>query len=93
MSIYNMNNSLLYSSLDNVVRQGLSLMNNSLTESRYQLWEDFSKEMIQSATNGTGYNLYANYLSLLLTVRTANLTPYQKLNHCLKYLLEVMKAL
>jgi hypothetical protein len=87
------NEVLLLRSLNQVVEQGLPMMTDSLTESQYKLWEDYSKEVIQLATKDTGLQLYVNYLQLILNLSGKKLTPFQRLHYCLKYILEVMKVI
>jgi len=96
-SVYNQgyNKEYVFTTLNKIIEQGLSMMNrnNPLEERQFQMWIEFSREMIQLATKDTSLNLYANYMSIILTMYNTKLSAEEKLLYCIKYLLEVMKSL
>jgi hypothetical protein len=94
--VYNQgyNKEYVFTTLTKVIEQGLTMMNNnSFGEQQFQTWLEFSKEMVQLVTKDTSLNLYANYMSIILTMYNTNLSPQQKTLYCVKYLLEIMKSL
>jgi len=89
----NHNQTIMLQALRSVIDKGMPLMTDDLTETMLSIWLEFSKEMLKMATKDSNATIYINYLQILLTVHSTNLTPYQKLYHCLQYLLEIMKTI
>jgi len=86
------NQILMQQALGTVIDKGMPLMINDLSEEQLSIWLDFSKEMLRVTAKDTASYVYINYLQLILTLMSTKLTPYQKLYHCLQYLLEIMKV-
>ena len=89
----NYNQTIMLQALRSVIDKGMPLMTDDLTETMLSTWLEFSKEMLKIATKDVNTTIYINYLQVLLTVHSTKLTPYQKLYHCLQYLLEIMKTI
>ena len=85
-------NALIFRALSSIVDEGMPLVIDDLTETLLSTWLEYSKEMLKIATKDANTTIYINYLQLLLTLHSANLTPYQKLYYCLQYLLEIQKV-
>jgi len=86
------NGAFIQQTLQTVIDKGMPLMTNDLSDSLFTTWVDFTKEMLRIATKDEATSIYLNYLQLLLTLHSTKLTPYQKLYHCLQYLLEITKV-
>jgi hypothetical protein len=84
---------VVYETLNQAIEKGLSMLNGFIDERQYQIWVDYSKEIIQITTRNTNLNLYANYLSIILTLYNANMSPNDKLMYCVKWLVDVMKEI
>ena len=89
----NHHQTIMLQALRSVIEKGMPLMTDDLAETTFSIWLEFSKEMLKIATKDSNATIYINYLQILLTVHNTNLTPYQKLYHCLQYLLEIMKTI
>ena len=85
-------NRIIVNTLSKVIEKGFDMSRNHFDDQLYRLWVDFSKEMVQLATRDTQYRLYVDYLELLIDLNRLNLSPEQKLNSCLKFLIEVSKS-
>lgn len=74
--------------IQQVIDQGLKMMQNGqVSESTYQIWVEYSKSMLNIATNNP--SIYSNYLSVILAASNPNMQPYQRLSMCLQYLINI----
>lgn len=62
--------------VQNVINQGLNLMQHSLTEEQYQIWLEYSKSMLALASNNQ--NIMMNYMQVILSASNPLLAPYTK---------------
>ena len=77
--------------IQNVIKQGLNLMQNSLTEQQYQIWLEYSKSMLALASKNR--NIMMNYMQVILSASNPLLAPYQSISMCLRYLISIQSIL
>ena len=77
------------SPIQQVIDQGLKLLqSNQVTDPTYQIWVEYSKSMLNIATNNPA--IYSNYLSVILAASNSNIRPSQRLSMCLQqYLINI----
>ncbi len=77
--------------IQNVINQGLNLMQLSLTEEQYQIWLEYSKSMLALASKNQ--HIMMNYMQVILSASNPILTPYQRISMCLRYLIGIQSIL
>ena len=77
--------------IQNVINQGLNLMQNSLTEQQYQIWLEYSKSMLALASKNP--NIMMHYMQVILSASNPSLKPYQRISMCLRYLIGIQSIL
>ena len=77
--------------IQNVINQGLNLMQHSLTEEQYQIWLEYSKSMLALASKNQ--HIMINYMQVILSASNPILTPYQRISMCLRYLISIQSIL
>jgi hypothetical protein len=87
----NHGNYLIYETLDIMYAMGIDKMNDDLSEDEYQIWIDYSKNIIETVSNKTDIKLNENYISLIECMDKTEFQPFQKLNACIDYALDIMK--
>lgn len=74
--------------IQQVIDQGLKLLqSNQVTDSTYKIWVEYSKSMLNIATNNP--TIYSNYLSVILAASNPSMQPSQRLSMCLQYLINI----
>lgn len=74
--------------LEGAIREGISLLSNpSLSEQQFNIWLEYSKNLLNLATKNSTY--VSNYYTVIIAANTGNLQPYQKLSKCLQYLISI----
>jgi hypothetical protein len=81
----------IYKTLNEISKKGIVKFDDNLSIEKFNEWKDYSKILIEAVTNKTDINLYDNYCSLIDSLEETELNPYQKLNSCIDYLLDIMK--
>ena len=77
--------------LDGAIRQGISLMNATLSEQQFNIWLEYSKDLLSLAYKNNV--LMTNYYAVIFAANNRNLEPYQKLSMCLRYLIDIQSVL
>ncbi len=72
-----------------VIKEGTSLMGNQyLNEEMFRTWLDYSLKMLDLVCGNTFIRY--QYSSYALQVLNAQLTPHDKLNNCIEWLIKMM---
>lgn len=77
--------------IKSIVDRGISMMKNDLSEQELSLWTDYVRQMLRIMSSHSMLSIENGFLQVLISLYSQNLSPYQKLNTCIKYFLEVMK--
>lgn len=77
--------------IKSIVDRGISMMKNDLSEQEFNIWTDYTRKMLNITNTPAMQTIEIGFLQVLISLSSQYLTPYQKLNACIKYLLETMK--
>jgi len=84
------------SSLFDAINAGQSLLRDSstnLTDKMFDIWFDYSRKCIQRAFGQDSYKIESNYLEINISFLRNNLSATQKLEYCIRFLLDVVGAI
>lgn len=76
-------------SLNKVIKEGIGKIRIDLTESEYEIWTNYSLEMLKIITQDKKINIYSDYFNFIQTLRLNTLPYWQKINLCVEYLIKI----
>ncbi|GHU13139.1 hypothetical protein FACS189441_0020 [Betaproteobacteria bacterium] len=88
----NYNKEFAFKAIKELVESGMKMMNNQLNEDNFQIWFDYSKKVLELSTKDNP-SILLNYLRLIIDIQNKGIMPYQKLDVCLNYLIEMLRIL
>jgi hypothetical protein len=76
------------------INAGQSLLREeNLNNRMFDTWFDYSRKCIQMAFGRNSHNIEANYLDVNMSFLRNNINTPQKLEYCIKFLLDVVRAI
>jgi len=83
-----------YKNIKELVEDGIeNLKRKDLSDEGVQRWLDYSQKIVEICTKDFDSSIFLNYLRVLLSVQSKDMSAYQKINVCLDYLLEVLRII
>jgi len=85
------NKKLAFDAISKVIDQGTNLLSPNLTNEMFDVWFKYSKEILEMVAKDNPA-IMVNYLNLSISLLQGNMQPYEKLNQCIRYLIDTLKA-
>ena len=88
----NTNKKLAFDAISKVIDQGTSLLSPNLTNEMFDVWFKYSKEILEMVVKDNPV-IILNYSNLSFTLLQGNMQPYEKLNQCIRYLIDTLRVI
>ena len=76
-----------------VVDRAIKMLPNNLDERMFEIWFNYSKEILGLIVKGGNPTILIDYLELSVDLLRKDLPPHYKLKSCIDFLLEVVKKI
>lgn len=88
----NRNKEFAFDTIKELIQSGMKEMRYDISDDSFNVWYDYSQKILELATKDNP-TILLNYMRLRSSLYGNNLTPYQKLNACLDYLIKILEAI
>ena len=76
------------------IKAGESILRDGIVnEQIFDSWFDYSRRVIQTALGQNSLRIEANYLDLQISMLRNRISPLQKLDYSIRFLLDIAKAI